>query len=228
LNNKCVISKNDKGSDPLFIPIKTFSKSYNKSKLESISLKNVIHKPSQHNDSADNKKQVIALYTNATNMPIITTTNYPVIPIAVTIITTKTTEALVNVVCAMLPILSTISEAITASEVLTTIKMDSIATNTSSLITAIAGSTTTIMNTKIPVITDTVTITSGITYTVNGYTTIANTTDLEESTTTNIASVVSSTIDADSITAVNTIAAISTTTISNASQCTYNENSIDK
>jgi len=170
--------------------------------------------------------------------------------------------------------LSTISEAITASEELTTIEMDSTATNTSTLITATAGSTTTIMNTKIPVITDTVTITSGITYTVNGYTT--NATDLEESITTNIASAVSSTINADSITEIittvihdtdsakikfksskitnlisteyptatdafttinattnipgitTTTAAISTTTMSNASQFTFNENTVDK
>lgn len=201
-NNKCVISENDKCSDSLFIPVKTTYKSYNKPKLESISLKNVIHKPSQHNNSGDRKKQAIALRSNVTDMPIITTTNYPVIPIPTTTITTTITKALTNVVCALSPILSTFSEAITASEVLTTIKMDSTATNISTLITAVAGSTATIMNTKIPVITDAVTITSGITYTINGHTTIA--TDLEESTTTNIASAVSSIIDADSITAITT------------------------
>ncbi|CAH1733374.1 unnamed protein product [Aphis gossypii] len=278
LNNKCVTSENNKGSDSLFIPVetvKTTYKSNNKPKLKSISLKNVIHNPSQHNDSGDSKKQAIALQTNATNMmPIITTTNYPVIPIPTTTITTTTTKALANVVCATSPILSTISEAITASEELTTIEMDSTATNTSTLITAIAGTSTTIMNTKIPVITDTVTITSGITYTVNGYTT--NTTDFKESTTTNIASAVSSTINADSITEIittvihdtdsakinfesskitnlisteyptatdafttinattnipgitTTTAAISTITMSNASQFTFNENTVDK
>lgn len=266
LSNKCVISKNDKGSDSLFIPVKTTYKSYNKPKLESISLKNVINKPSQHNDSGDSKKQAIALRTNVTDMPITTTTNYPVIPIPTTTITTTTTENLANVVCATPPILSTISEAITASKVLTTIEMDSTATNTLALITPVVGSTATIMNTKIPV-----------TYTVNDYTTIANATDLEESTTTNIASAVSTPIDADLITAITktvihdtysakiksasstipnlistefpnvanaftkiiattdiisgittTTAAISTTTISNGSQCTSNENNVDK
>jgi len=158
LNNKCVISEYDKCSNSLFILVKTTYKSYNKPKLESISLKNVIHKPSQHHDSDDSKKQAMAFRTNATDMRIITTINYPVILIPKTTITTTTTEALANVVCATSPILSTNSEVITASEVLTTIKMDSTATNTSALITAVTGSAATIMNSKIPLITDTVTI----------------------------------------------------------------------
>jgi len=66
-NNKCVISENDKGSDSLFIPVKTTYKSYNKPKLESISFKNVIHKPSQHNNSGDSKQQAIALQSNVTD-----------------------------------------------------------------------------------------------------------------------------------------------------------------
>ncbi|KAF0756724.1 zonadhesin-like [Aphis craccivora] len=226
-NNKCVISENDKGSDSLFIPVKTTYKSYNKPKLESISFKNVIHKPSQHNNSGD------------------------IIPIPTTTITTTTTEALTNVICATSPILSTFSEAITASEVLTNIEMDSTATNTSTLIIAAS---------LIPLMAILPTVA----------------TDLEESTTTNIASAVSSTIDADSITAITTTvihdtdlakinsesstitnlisteysnatdafttinattdisgittttAAISTTTIPNITQCMSNQNSIDK
>ncbi|XP_026817779.1 uncharacterized protein LOC113556818 [Rhopalosiphum maidis] len=217
LNNKCVLSEDDKNLDLLSIPVKTTSKSYSKPKHKSISPQNVVHMPSQHHDSGNSKKRDIALRTNAIGMPVITANKCPDITLTMT---TTITETLPNIVSTTLPVFSTIVEVITASdEALTTIETASAVTNASTLITAVTDSITTIMDTEIPaiIIPDTVAITSDITSTVNDSTTIVDATAVEESTTltmittqastsTNTTAEISSTNDTDSIAAItNTV-----------------------
>lgn len=211
------VPNDENSSDSHFIPVKKTSKSCNipkqKFNLPKI-CSNELNELSQYHDSGDSKTQTIDLQENSA------ITYYPDITIAATTSTITmsitTIVASTNIVSTTLPVFTTITKAIIASEVPATAKMAAVSTSTPVLSTAVANFTTAIKNTKVPVIVDTVTNNydkSEITSTVNENITVTYTAALEDSATlynttalimiTNVTSVtinaaVSAAIEADS------------------------------